>query len=118
VAGPRPKVVHYSRVPAEPAGDGASIRWLINEEEDSAPHFVLRLIEVAPGGNTPQHTHPYEHENFVVEGQGKVLLEDKWHEIGPGEVIFVPAGTLHQYVNCGKGTLRFLCAIPAKKYQS
>lgn len=112
---PRAKVIHYSQVAAEPVGDRATLRWLINEPDDGASNFVLRMVEVEPGGSTPEHNHSHEHENFVLEGQGKVLLESKWHKIGPGEVIFVPPGVRHQYANTGKGTLRFLCAIPAER---
>lgn len=112
---PTAKAVHYTQVPAEVYGDeapGVSIRWLIDGEHDGAPTYALRMIEVAPGGHTPQHTHPFEHENFVVEGQGRVLLEDTWRDVGPGDVIFVPSGTLHTYVNAGDTTFKFLCGIP------
>jgi len=60
---PRAKVCHYSEVEAEVFGDeapGVTIRWVIDEEKDGAPHYALRVIEVAPGGNTPNHTHTFE----------------------------------------------------------
>jgi quercetin dioxygenase-like cupin family protein len=112
------KVIHYSEVPAEVFGDsapGASIRWLIDDDHDGAPVYALRMIELAPGGHSPRHTHPYEHENFVVEGVGRVWLDEAWKEIKPGDVVFVPGGLLHQYENTGETTLKFLCGIPVKK---
>jgi quercetin dioxygenase-like cupin family protein len=115
---PKAKVVHYTRVPAEPAGEqapGASLRWVIDEKNDGAPNFVLRMVEVEPGGHTPDHTHPFEHENFVFEGKGKVRIEDDWHELGPGDVVFVPPGMRHSYVNTADVTFKFLCAIPASR---
>lgn len=109
------KALHYTDVPAEVFGDeapGVTIRWAIDKQHDGAPNFALRVIEVAAGGHTPRHTHPYEHENFVIEGRGRVLIADAWHEIGPGSVVFVPAGTEHTYVNAGDTPFKFLCAIP------
>jgi quercetin dioxygenase-like cupin family protein len=115
---PTAKVIHYTDVPAQvvgPEAPGATIRWVIDEPHDGAPNYALRMIEVAPGGHTPDHTHPYEHENFVVEGKGRVRFGDEWHEVGPGSVIFVPAGMRHCYANAGDTPLRFLCGIPTSR---
>lgn len=118
---PTAKAVHYTDVPALTFGDeapGVTIRWVIDEKGDGAPNYALRMIEVQPGGHTPKHTHPYEHENFVVDGQGRVLLADKWHDIGPGSVVFVPADLLHCYENAGETPLRFLCGIPTSRHMT
>jgi len=115
------KVIHYSQVEAEVAGDGAagaSIRWLIDEEHDGAGIFVMRMIELEPGGYSPHHTHPYEHQNFVVDGHGELRLGEEIRPLGPGDVALVPAGLRHQYRNTGSTTLRFLCFIPAEKFRS
>ncbi len=75
------KVVHYTDVPAQTFGDsapGTSIRWLIDDEHDGAPVYALRMIEIEPGEITPQHSHPYEHENFVVEGKGRLMIAGQW----------------------------------------
>jgi quercetin dioxygenase-like cupin family protein len=112
------KVVHYTEVPAETFGDaapGVTIRWVIDEQHDGAPNYALRVIEVAAGGHTPDHTHPFEHENFVIEGQGRVRIGDEWHDVGVGHVVFVPAGIRHTYVNTGQGPFKFLCGIPVAR---
>lgn len=117
---PMAKVTHYTDIPADAFGDeapGVTIRLLIDEENDGAPVYVLRMIEIAPGGHTPHHGHPFEHENFVLEGSGTVLIDDDEREVGPGDVVFVPPGVRHQYRNAGGDTLRFLCGIPAKHLQ-
>ncbi len=116
---PKAKACHYTDVPAQAFGDeapGVTIRWVIDEKADGAPNYALRVIEVQPGGHTPRHTHPFEHENFVVEGQGRVLIEDEWHEVGPGSVVFVPADVLHTYENTGDTPFRFLCGIPTSRH--
>lgn len=108
------KVIKYTDVPAVefgPSAPGASIRVLI-DEKDGAPLYKLRMIEIEPGGNSPQHTHPYEHENFIVEGKGQLFLKGEWHDLNPGDVAFVPPGELHQYKNTGETTFKFLCGIP------
>ena len=108
------KVVHYSQIDSKefgPTAPGASIRVLI-DEHDGAPVYKLRMIEISPGGFSPDHSHPYEHENFVVEGIGQVNLNGKWNDLKPGDVVFVPANHRHQYRNAGDQTFKFLCGIP------
>jgi quercetin dioxygenase-like cupin family protein len=109
------KVVHYEQVEAAPViQDGAvgcRIRCLIGEP-DGAPSFSMRQFEVAPGGYTSKHTHAHEHEVFVLEGAGAVLMGDQEHPLRPGVAVFVPPGRLHQFRNTGTGPLKFLCLIP------
>jgi quercetin dioxygenase-like cupin family protein len=88
------------------------IRWLISKE-DGAENIAMRMFELKPGGHTPLHTHPQEHEVFVVEGTGVFVFEGKEHSFGAEDVIFVPGGKEHQFKNAGSGVLRFLCIIPA-----
>ncbi len=113
------KVVHYTNVHATefgPTAPGAKIRVLIDDEHDGAPVYKLRMIEIDPGGNSPDHSHPYEHENFVVEGQGQVMIDGVWHDLKPGDVVLVPPSTRHQYRNAGETTFKFLCGIPVDQY--
>ncbi len=114
----KPKVRHESDVPALVFGDeapGVTIRWLIDEENDRAPHYALRLIEVAPGGHTPFHAHPFEHENYVISGRGRLRIGASWHEVGPGSVMFVPSRMDHMFENNDTQPFRFLCGIPVSR---
>jgi len=109
------KVVNYEQIDSAPVemegAVGCRIRCLIGPE-DAAPSFSMRQFEVAPGGYTPHHTHAFEHEVFVIEGNGVVLEGEKEHALAPGTVIFVPPDQLHQFRNTGAGPLKFLCLIP------
>lgn len=91
---------------------GVAIRWLISKD-DGAENFFMRMFEIRPGGNTPLHTHPHEHEIFAIEGKGIFVYEGKEHAFGPEYVIFVPGGREHQFRNTGDSVLRMLCLIPA-----
>jgi len=112
------KVVHFESIPARAVGPeaaGAAIRVLISDEADDAPVYVMRMIEIQPGGHSPDHAHPYEHENYVLEGEGEVMIEDRVWPVGPGSVILVPPDVRHQYRNTGSSLLRFLCGIPVAR---
>jgi len=95
--------------------EGASrvgIRWLITKQ-DGAENFAMRLFEIDPGGHTPLHTHPHEHEVFALEGKGILVYKGAEHPFEPGHAIFVPAGTQHQFKNNTNSILKMLCLIPA-----
>jgi quercetin dioxygenase-like cupin family protein len=90
---------------------GCHVRWLIGAVDD-APNFAMRQFEVAPGGYTPRHTHPYEHEVFVLEGQGVVCQDDTEHPLQAGDVVYVVPNEVHQFRNTGSEPLKFLCLVP------
>ncbi len=81
---------------------------------DGAPTFSLRQFQVAPRGHSPRHSHDYEHEVFVVEGGGTVLLDGTLNLIKQGDVVFVPADHEHQFT-AGENGLRFLCLVPVTR---
>jgi quercetin dioxygenase-like cupin family protein len=108
------KVFHYENVKAIDAEEGASklkVRWLITTET-GAENFAMRLFEMEPEGRSPFHAHPWEHEVFILEGEGYVVSEDGEVRFRSGDVIFVPPNEKHQFKNDGTETLRFLCLIP------
>ncbi|MBU1698728.1 MAG: cupin domain-containing protein [Candidatus Eisenbacteria bacterium] len=106
----------YQDVPAQPVEGtpGAAIRWLI-AQKDGAPNFAMRIIEIQEGSASPHHTHPSEHEVFILEGNGVVRSEEGDKPIAPGIFVFVPPEEKHQFVNTGSGLLRFICIVPLEK---
>lgn len=109
------KVSHYKNVVQAPVtmegASGCQVRWLVDEQQ-GAPNFAMRQYEVAPGGYTPKHSHPYEHEVFVLEGTGLVVEGDVEHPLQAGDFVFVVPGEVHQFRNSGSGPLKFLCLVP------
>jgi quercetin dioxygenase-like cupin family protein len=110
------KVFSYKDVEAQNAEEGASklkVRWLITKEM-GAPNFAMRLFEMKPGGNSPLHSHPWEHEVFIVEGEGVTVGADKEKKFKTGDAVFIAPNELHQFKNNGKKTLKFLCLVPIR----
>ena len=92
--------------------EGAEIRVLISKQ-DGAENFAMRMFEIAPGGHTPYHSHPHEHEVFIVEGKGLFVCERQEYPFESEHVIFVPGGIEHCFKNTGNTAMRFLCLVPA-----
>jgi quercetin dioxygenase-like cupin family protein len=109
------KVVHYESVDQKvvdmPGTSNCKVRWLVGPS-DGAPNFAMRQFEVAPGGHTPRHSHPYEHEVFVLSGEGTVYCGDTPHKLTAGVCLFVAPDEIHQFRNDGNEPLKFLCLVP------
>jgi quercetin dioxygenase-like cupin family protein len=107
----------YQDVEAKSADEGASklkVRWLITKEM-GAPNFAMRLFEMEPQGHSPLHTHPWEHEVFVLKGEGILVGENKETKFKATDVIYVAPNEKHQFKNNGTMTLMFLCLVPHTK---
>jgi len=116
------KVNNFKQVPAKPVdmegAHGCTVRWLLGPA-DGTPTFAMREFVVAPGGYTPRHSHDFEHEVFVLSGNGEVFEGDEKHPLKTGDVVFVQPNEVHQFRNTSAEPLRFLCLIPnsvASKY--
>jgi quercetin dioxygenase-like cupin family protein len=59
-------------------------------------------IDFAPGAAFPRHTHPGEEIIYVLEGSLEYRVEGKSPvTLKAGEVLFIPAGTIHAAKNVG-----------------
>ncbi len=109
------KIFSYKSVEAEDVEmEGASklkVRWLITKEM-GATNFAMRVFEFQPAGHTPLHTHPWEHEVFILEGEGQLFNGKEASPFKAGDAIFVPPNEQHQFKNAGKKLLRIICLIP------
>lgn len=86
-------------------------------KNDGVPNFSFRVFTIEPNGHTPFHTHPFEHENYIIRGYGEVVTEGGEHEIKTGDFIFVAPDEKHQYRNKSNGEpLVMICAVP-KDYE-
>lgn len=110
-------VFDYREVPAQKAEEGAknlTVRWLITKDM-GASNFAMRYFVMDVGGNSPYHSHDWEHEVFILEGEGVVKGAEGEHPFAPGTVIFIPPNEHHQFRNTGGGKVTFLCLIPYKR---
>lgn len=108
-------VTHRDDVPAEKleigGATGSSIQWLTGEHV-GAGFFAMRLVRVAPGGRTPEHAHPWEHQWFFLSGAGEVTdASGARTAVRPGSAAFVPDGERHFIENAGSEPLELICLV-------
>jgi quercetin dioxygenase-like cupin family protein len=110
------KVIHYNEVDLKEVNvegaSGAKIRKVLTED-DGAPNFTMRIFELSEGGCTPYHQHAWEHEIFVVEGEG-VLVTESGEEIPlkEGTAALIKPEEKHQFKNTSPVLFKFMCLVP------
>src|SRR6186997_1200034 len=65
------------------------------------------FVEAPPGAGPSLHRHPYTEVIVTQEGTATFLLgeERERREVAAGEMVVIPAGQWHAFVNAGEGTL-------------
>ena len=71
---------------------------------DTSISFIL--INAPPGSGPKLHRHPYEEVFVVQEGSVTFTAGDEVVQASGGQVVVVPAGVPHKFVNSGTGRLR------------
>ena len=86
-------------------------------KENGTPTFSFRVFTIEPGGHSPLHSHPHEHLNYIIEGNGKVIVDNLEHDLKKGDFVIVQPGETHQYKNVSSSNpLVMICAVP-KEYE-
>jgi quercetin dioxygenase-like cupin family protein len=69
-------------------------------KNDNTPNFSFRVFTIGPGGHTPYHSHPYEHINYIIDGEGYLLdNQGRENKIKKGDFALVMPDEKHQYKN-------------------
>ena len=79
-----------------------AIRFLL-EGEQSDGSVAMFEFDVPAGSKVPApHSHDgYEETIYGLEGTLVWTLEGESHEVGPGEVLCIPRGSVHHFANTG-----------------
>ncbi len=101
-------------IPKEEGVKDTTIRWLISKQ-DGAEHFAMRVFNIGPGGHTPYHQHDWEHEVFILTGNGTATTEKGDFPFKEGDFLFIKPMEMHQFRNTTENKVEIICLIPYKK---
>ncbi len=96
-----------------PEAKNAKMQVLVSPKE-GWEGYVMRVLIVGPEGYTPKHRHDWPHINYIIEGEGELLVGDNIQSVTAGSYAYVPANQLHQFRNIGRKTFKFICIVPEK----
>ena len=74
------------------------------------------VIDAPPGSGPKLHKHPYAEVFVVQEGKATFTAGEDVIEASGGQVVVVPAGVAHKFVNSGAGRLRQIDIHASKQF--
>jgi mannose-6-phosphate isomerase-like protein (cupin superfamily) len=78
----------------------------LNGHEHGDLGISMLFVDAPPGSGPSMHKHPYAEVIVIQEGQASFVLGDEEIEAGAGDIVIVPPGEPHAFVNSGDGPLR------------
>lgn len=110
------KVVNQKKAKAL-KGDKSLSYQVITPDTVGSRRFLITLVEVRPGGSTPEHHHRTVESTYVIlEGRGEILGGKGKKVVGPNTAVYWPAGSAHGIRNAGRTKLRYL-SVHAPPYE-
>jgi quercetin dioxygenase-like cupin family protein len=109
--------LHAARAQQQSAMAGIK-RTDLQQHDLSAPgrEAVQVRVDIDPGVAFPKHTHPGEEIIYVLAGSLQYEIEGKPPiTLKAGDVLFIPAGTIHAAKNVGDGTASELATYVVEK---
>jgi quercetin dioxygenase-like cupin family protein len=81
---------------------------------DGANNFEVRYFVIPPRGFSSLDEHAHDHGVMIMQGRARVMLGDRFEEVGPGDIVYIPGMERHQFENLTDDIFSFLCIIPPK----
>lgn len=105
---------------ASPPSDGIKRTDLQRHDLSVAGREVIQVrVDIAPGVTFPDHSHPGEEIVYVIEGVLEYRIDGgSAVRLGPGEVLFIPAGAIHSAKNPSNSNAAELATYVVEKNKS
>jgi mannose-6-phosphate isomerase-like protein (cupin superfamily) len=94
-------VIHASEVKTLYVDETYSSKMLIDHTNSVTKNVQINMGIVAPGAKHSDHYHgeDYDEVYLIQRGSAMVRLDGVEHELGEGDVVFIPGGSMHAIAN-------------------
>lgn len=90
---------HYNiATVAEQSPDFRQVLW-------TGKHSQLVIMTIPPGGEIGEEVHEVDQILSFVSGVGEARVDGETKQVTPGDLVAVPAGTRHNFINKGPNPL-------------
>jgi mannose-6-phosphate isomerase-like protein (cupin superfamily) len=99
------------QVVTEPSPPGEFRRWV---EHVRVPALSVGTYRIVAGGTDDQRPHAEDEIYLVRSGRARLVAGDESVPVGPGSVVFVPAGEVHRFVDVSEELEVLVVFAPAE----
>jgi mannose-6-phosphate isomerase-like protein (cupin superfamily) len=110
-------VIETSGLPVFPVGPDGSLAYILNGAQHGFAGMSLMLAELQPGEGPALHRHTYDEAFAIGQGRAAFTIDGAVIEAGSGQVVLVPAGMPHAFVNAGTELLKITAIHVAPKVE-
>ena len=107
--------VPRDELPRFDVGPAGSYAHILNGVQHELPSVSLMLAELQPGEGPAWHRHAYDEVFSIAEGTATFTIGDETITVDYGQVVLVPAGVPHKFLNSGTGILKLTAVHVAPK---
>jgi mannose-6-phosphate isomerase-like protein (cupin superfamily) len=99
----------FDQMPVTKTANGGEGRNIVHGVLATGESVALHE-SMQPVGSVPNPAHKIQHSEFIVVQEGTLLFlhDGKEEKVGPGGVLYVAFGTLHQVRNIGNGPVKYV----------
>jgi mannose-6-phosphate isomerase-like protein (cupin superfamily) len=99
----------FDQMPVTKMANGGESRNIVHGVLATGESVSLHE-SMQPAGSVPNPAHKIQHSEFIVVQEGTLLFrhDGKEEKVGPGGVLYVAFGTLHQVRNIGNGPVKYV----------
>lgn len=87
---------------------GGAIARMVLDRRTLKEIGFLASASLVSGRSIETHVDPMEEIYFIARGEGEMTVDDDSRRVGPGDAIWVPAGSPHALTNTGEEELFIL----------
>ena len=81
---------------------GGAIAQMILDRRTLKEIGFLAIARMEKGKMIETHVDPMEEIYFILQGEGEMGVDEETRHVGPGDAIWVPAGSPHDLTNSGQ----------------
>jgi len=79
-------------------------------DEHEAETISSNYVRLKTGQSTPEGCHDDEEEVYVITGgKARLILGDATHEVGAGDVVYIPRDVVHQATCISAEDFEYIC---------
>jgi mannose-6-phosphate isomerase-like protein (cupin superfamily) len=94
------------------------VHQTIASKELGAKSLEIWRQSIAPGAETPVHLHQCEEVVIVLQGSGRLIMDDRVTDFGASSTLILPPDRAHQILNTGSEEMLLLGCFNASPVEA